>query len=58
MALLDSHHESENQNSDMDGLHAEYHPKYIKNVNQTHCSFDVVTGDISLWRETMTACRN
>jgi len=33
--LLDSHHESENQNSDMDGLHAENHPQYIKNVNDT-----------------------
>jgi len=46
--LLVSHHESENQNSDMDGLLAEYHPKYIKNKNETHCGFDVVTGDISL----------
>jgi len=35
--LLDIHHESENQNCDTDGLHAEYHPSCIKNVNETHC---------------------
>jgi hypothetical protein len=42
----------------MDKLYAEYHPKYIKNVTETHCCFDVVTGDISLLEETMAPHQN
>jgi len=42
----------------MDGLHAEYHPRYIKNINVTHCGFDVATGDISLREETMAPRQN
>lgn len=55
---MDSHYESENHNSDMHVLHAEYHPKYIKNVNGTHCGFDVITGDVSRREETMALCQN